>query len=218
MRKILLLLIAPLILFANEFILAIQWYPSVCKVKQYPTCKKMIPFWKENFTLHGLWPKKKEYCNIPARFKILDKKRKWQHIPLQLPQKIEELLVLYMPGSLTGLHKHEWVKHGSCYNKPPELYFLESIYLTSQVNESKVRDFFINNRGKRVQTIKIRKLFDKEFGNSAGKKVKFICKKGYITELRLNLKGEITTKTPLSYLLANARKTKIGCKFGKIAR
>ena len=79
---------------------------------------------------------------------------------------LAQLVAMYMPGYLSGLHKHEWVKHGSCYGKNKESYFLDSINLLSQINNSKIKDFFVKNRGKRVQTAKIRKLFEKEFGKS----------------------------------------------------
>ncbi len=218
MKKLLALILIPAFLLASEYVLATQWYPSVCKVKRYRACKNMLPFWRENLTLHGLWPKNKEYCGVPARWKILDKKGAWNKIPLKLPSQIEQLLLLYMPGSISGLHKHEWVKHGSCTGKSPQHYFLASISLVSQINGSKVRDFFLKNRGKRVQTYKIRQIFDKEFGKGAGKRVKFVCKKGYLTELRLNLKGVLSTQSSLAELLKKARKTRLGCKRGMIAR
>ena len=219
MKKFLLPLLLSLSLFAKDVtaILAVQWFPSVCKVERYKECRKPLPFWQSHFTLHGLWPKGRQYCNVEARAKMLDKKRAWQKIPLNISGLLEELLITYMPGALSGLHKHEWVKHGSCYG-PPDLYFLDSIALVSQLNDSAVRYFFLRNRGKIVQTYKIRQVFDEAFGKGAGKRVKFICKDGYITELRLSLKGQISAKTPLADLLHNARPVRMGCKRGRIGR
>ncbi|WP_187647342.1 ribonuclease T2 family protein [Nitrosophilus labii] len=217
MKKVILFLLLTIAAIANEYVLAIQWFPSVCKVKNYKECQRPLPFWRSNFTLHGLWPKKK-YCNVSAREKILDKKREWQKIPLKISPYLSELIATYMPGYISGLHKHEWVKHGSCYSKSPEKYFLDAISLVSQLNTSKVKEFFLKNRGKRVQTLKIRKVFDKEFGEGSGKKVKFICKNGYLTELRINLKGKIVPNTSIYDLLQNSKKSSIGCKIGLIAR
>lgn len=219
MKKLLFPLLLALSLFAKDIsaLLAVQWFPSVCKVERYKECRKPLSFWQTHFTLHGLWPKGRHYCNVSARAKMLDKKRAWQKIPLRLSLELEELLFTYMPGALSGLHKHEWVKHGSCYGSP-DIYFLDSIALTSQLNDSDVRYFFLRNRGKVVQGYKIRQAFDEAFGKGAGKRVKIICKRGYITELRLYLKGNISSKTPLADLLHKARPTRIGCKRGRIGR
>ena len=218
MKKILALLFLGLSLLASEAVLAVQWYPSVCKVYRYKSCKRPIPFWLTHFTLHGLWPKGRSYCNVDARSRMLDKKGRWDAIPLKLKPSLAELLFTYMPGYADGLHKHEWVKHGSCYAKSPEIYFLDAISLVSQLNRSPVRQFFLDHRGKRVQTYKIRKAFDKAYFKGAGKRVKFICRKGYLTEMYINLKGTITPQTPLYDLLKKARKTRLGCKRGLIAR
>ncbi len=219
MKKLLLLTLLSLALFAKDMaILAVQWFPSVCKVERYKECRRPLPFWKSHFTLHGLWPKSRYYCHVSARAKMLDKRGYWENIPLKLSPELMDLLYLYMPGSFSGLHKHEWVKHGSCYSKNPKLYFLDAIALTDQLNRSLVRTFFLKHAGKRIQTYQIRKAFDRAFGYGSGKRVKIICKKGYITELRINLAGTISAKTPLSQLLQKAPKTRLGCKIGRIAR
>ncbi len=219
MKKLLLPLLFALSLLANPIdgTLAVIWYPSVCKVHRYPACRRPLPFWLQNFTLHGLWPKK-QYCHVPARLKMLDKKGAWQKIPLKLPSSLEELLLRYMPGTISGLHKHEWVKHGSCYSSSPEVYFLDSIALVDQLNHTPLRDFFLEHRGKRVQTYKIRRLFDKIYFKGAGRRVKFVCKQGYLTQMYLRLKGELSPQTPLIQLLRHARPTSRGCKSGKIGR
>jgi len=215
MKKLILLTFFSLLLVAGEYKLAIEWFPSVCKVKDFKACKRDYPFWRENFTLHGLWPKK-VYCKVSQREKILDKKGKWEKLNVKLPPKLAIMVAMYMPGYLSSLHKHEWIKHGTCYGKDIQSYFLDSITLVSQINNSKVKDFFIKNRGKLVQTAKIRKIFEDEFGN--GKNVKFICEDGYLTEIRINLKGEISPVAPLYDLMVHAKPQKIGCKKGKIAR
>lgn len=218
MKKLLLPLLLAIHLLAGEYILAVNWYPSVCKVEHFKACKKMLPFWKSNFTLHGLWPNRHNYCKVSARARMLDKKGQWQKIPLTISPMLAELLAQYMPGYISGLHKHEWVKHGSCYSKNPDSYFLDAISLVSQLNTSKVKEFFLEHRGERVPTNRIRRVFDKEYFKGAGKRVRFICKRGYLTEMRINLKGTITPQTPLYDLLRHARKTSIGCKRGIIAR
>ncbi|BCD60848.1 MULTISPECIES: hypothetical protein [unclassified Nitratiruptor] len=218
MKKLFTLLLLASTLLAQNAILAVQWFPSVCKVKHYKTCKKPIEYWQTHFTLHGLWPTKKEYCNVPARAKMLDKKGDWGSLPKLINPSMTELLFTYMPGAVIGLHKHEYVKHGSCLSPSPDFYFLTSFSLLSQLNNTPMRFFFLKNRGKRVQTAKIAKLFDKAFFKGAGKRVRFICEKGYLTEMRINLAGEISPQSYLCDLLREAKPIKRGCTIGKIGR
>ena len=219
MKKLLLLSLLALSLLAKDgAVLALQWFPSVCKVERYKECRRPLDFWTSHFTLHGLWPKAHSYCHVSLRAKILDKRGYWEKIPLKLTPELSNLLHLYMPGSLSGLHKHEWVKHGSCYSDDPQRYFLDAIGLADQLNHSYVRTFFVEHRGELIQTYTIRKAFDRAFGYGSGKRVKVICKRGYIIELRINLAGKISAKTPLSQLLRRAPKTRLGCKIGRIAR
>ncbi len=212
-----LFLLASLIAAPIDGTLAVQWFPSVCKTHNYPACKRPLPFWLENFTLHGLWPKR-QYCHVPIRWKILDRKGAWQKIPLRLNPTLSELLLQYMPGSISGLHKHEWVKHGSCYSDSPQLYFLDAISLVAQLNKTAIRDFFLENRGKRIQTYKIRKLYDRIYFKGAGKRVKFVCKNGYLTQMYIRIRGDLSPSSPLSELMRHARPTYRGCKRGMIAQ
>jgi len=85
----------------------------------------------------------------------------------------------------------------------------------TQVNESKVQDFFESNVGKKVSLKDIRQIFDSEFGKGAGEHVTMNCKKGLITELWLHL-GSGSSK--LSELLAKGERPKSRCFKGKIDR
>ena len=217
MKKLLFLLLSSIAIWAQSTILAVQWFPSVCRVHHYKTCKHPLPFWQTHFTLHGLWPKK-QYCNVPVRWKILDKKRAWKKIPISLDPRVAQLLETYMPGIKVGLQNHEYVKHGSCFNTDPNYYLLTSIALLSQLNTTKVRYFFLKKRNRYVSTKTIRKLFDEVYFKEAGKRVQFICKKGYLTELRINLSGTIAPTAQIYDLLRDAKPLPQGCKRGLIAR
>ena len=65
----------------------------------------------------------------------------------------------------------------------------------------------------------VRKRFDKDFGKGAGKKVNLRCdRKGLISELWINLKGEITEETSVASLLENAVDAGSSCKVGLVDR
>jgi ribonuclease T2 len=62
----------------------------------------------------------------------------------------------------------------------------------------------------------VRFAFDKAFGKGSGRKVKMVCKNGLVTELWINLKGEIEEDTDIAKLLKKAPIAKGGCQKGKV--
>jgi ribonuclease T2 len=190
-------------------LLAISWQNAFCEThRNKRECRnvKNDAFSATHFTLHGLWPQpyNNNYC----------KKTKKVYLEKTLYKK----LLHVMPAAKNGLHQHEWKKHGTCYKTSPERYFKDSILLINQLNNSGVRDFFMRNIGQTVTLKQIRFAFDKAFGQGSGKKVKMNCYKGLITELQINLQGNISQIEKMSKLLKNAKNTQNGCLKGKIDR
>lgn len=206
---------------SKQNLLAISWQNAFCQTHQYKKeCKRMSSkdFGASNFVLHGLWPQPRnnQYCNVDKRQKGMDKNKQWNRLDkLDLTPKTRERLSKLMPGYGSNLHKHEWIKHGTCYGKGASEYYDDSMDFMTQVNESKVQDFFESNVGKKVSLKDIRQIFDGEFGKGAGEHVTMNCKKGLITELWLHL-GSGSSK--LSELLAKGERPKSRCFKGKIDR
>lgn len=190
-------------------LLAISWQNAFCQTHQHKReCRnvKKTAFSATHFTLHGLWPQPRSntYCK-PT-------KKLWLN-----PTLYNELLTV-MPAAKSGLHQHEWKKHGTCYNTTPERYFRDSMDLLQQINNSYVRDFFVRNIGKKVTLKQVQLAFDKAFGKGSGRKVKMQCKSGYITELQINLEGDVSKAKTLSDLLKNAPMIRHSCQKGLIDR
>jgi len=142
------------------------------------------------FVLHGLWPQPRnnQYCKVSKKQIGMDKNKQWYRLDkLDLNSTTRSELSKYMPGYSSSLHRHEWVKHGTCYGTSENEYYADAIHLLKQVNESKVQHYFKQNIGKRVTLKEVRKLFNKEFGNGAGKHVIMKCKGGFVTELWLHI-------------------------------
>jgi len=180
MKKLILTLMFPLMLLAasNENILAITWLNGFCKANP----KKAVCLNRKNgdyslthFTLHGLWPKKKKFCS---------------NKPLKLSKNFMKILERYMPGTKFGLAKHEWKKHGTCFATDPETYFITGIKFTQQFNETSLLQFFRMHMGQNVSLKRVRWLFAQVFGGGNARKFQMVCKNGYITEIRINLKGD----------------------------
>ncbi len=201
----------------KEYLLAMSWQPAFCETHRHKNeCESQTDerYDASNFTLHGLWPQPRglAYCGVGNTDKNLDKRKMWDQIkPLGLTEETYNNLMIVMPGVASYLQRHEWIKHGTCYSETPEEYFKESIMLAEELNDSAVRNFVAANIGKTISTADLKAKFDEAFGAGAGSKVKVKCRNGLITELWINLKGEIEEGTKLADLLKNAPPVSSSC-------
>ena len=186
----------------TQYILAVNWQPAFCELNSRTReCRDQRPnsFEATNFTLHGLWPQPRgnEYCDVSNRDRIASQDGRWRDLPLLdlTPAQRHELDEV-MPGSLSGLDRHEWVKHGSCYDGDERDYYGAALDLMLALNTSEVADLFASNIGRRLTLGDIRAAFDRAFGDGAGSRVAMDCaedgNRTLITELRIALTGGIS--------------------------
>ena len=125
-----------------------------------------------------------------------------------------------MPGTQSGLERHEWLRHGTCYGEPAEEYFSDSLAMLEAVNASAVRDLFARSVGKQLTQKQVRDAFDVAFGKGAGQRVRLACEndggRRIITELTIGLTGEIDGPKDFSRLIMAARSTAGGCDGGVV--
>ena len=205
----------------QDYVLAASWQPSFCEIKpNKPECTSQTEdrFDATSFSIHGLWPRS-QYCNVSRNIQELDKHRRWLELPaLELSPALRQELAIKMPGYQSGLHRHEWYKHGTCYSATPEEYYQETISLLDQLNASEVRTLLAQNLEQDITEEQI----DQAFGNAFGVtgKVTMSCErvKGekLIDELLIKLRGEIEPETDLVDLLTAASNAKRGCKIGQV--
>ena len=207
---------------AKEYLLAISWQPAFCQTHQSKNeCESQTAdrFDATHFSLHGLWPQPPNniYCNVSNQDKNLDKNKAWSQLPaLGLSDGTMTALSQRMPGVASFLQRHEWIKHGTCYSEHAEEYFVESLSLIDQLNDSAVRELFSSNIGNSITANEIRAKFDEAFGAGASNKVKIKCSSGMIGELWINLKGEIEADTGLGELMHAAPNANGSCAGGKV--
>jgi len=205
----------------GHLLLAVSWQPAFCQTHQSKDeCETQTGerFDATHLALHGLWPQPRgnEYCAVSNLNKRLDQNKAWSQLPrLNLTDSTRADLAVTMPGVASFLQRHEWYKHGSCYG-PPEEYFKDSLILMDQLNASKVRELFADNIGQRVSAQQIRDSFDQSFGDGSGEKVQVKCNGGMISELYINLRGEIAPDTELGNLLAAGAGTGPRCQHGRV--
>jgi len=212
-----------------DFLLALSWQPAFCETRPNKTeCRSQSAdsFEAGNLALHGLWPQPRgnDYCGVSLEIERLDKRKRWDKLPpIELSPQTRTALADQMPGYASGLHLHEWYKHGTCYSNSPEEYYRESLALMDQVNESLVQVLFEENLGQRISGQDIRRAFDQAFGAGAGQKVEVACAKDInqgrrlmVQELRILLKGKVEPGTDIADLLAEAPRAKAGCRSGLV--
>lgn len=210
----------------TQYVLAVNWQPAFCEQSAHTReCRAQKPnsFEATNFTLHGLWPQPRgnEYCDVSARDRFASQDGRWRDLPaldLTLAQRRD--LDTVMPGSLSGLDRHEWVKHGSCYGTGQREYFADSLDLMLALNASPVAELFAGNIGKRLSLDQIRATFDDAFGPGAGERVAMDCiqdgNRTIITELRIALTGDITGPDDFAALIAAASPATSSCRSGQV--
>jgi ribonuclease T2 len=126
-----------------EHVLAVSWQPAFCETRpRLPECRSQTAdrFDASNFALHGLWPQPRSqaYCGVDERTVAQDKRRRWRDLPWErLDDDLWSRLRQAMPGTRSGLHKHEWIKHGTCYDGAGAAeYFEDSLKLLDALNRS----------------------------------------------------------------------------------
>ena len=166
--------------------------------------------------MHGTWPQPRRnvYCNVSSSDKYKDKNKKWHTLPnMGLSHSTKEALSIVMPGFSSNLHKHEWIKHGTCYGTDANTYYLDAIGLINQVNDSALGKFFTQNIGKRITLKQVQSLADKSFGRGAGNRIELQCRNGLVTELWLHLGSD---SADLGRLLQRGKVARSRCKSGRI--
>ncbi|GHD61837.1 hypothetical protein GCM10017083_49750 [Thalassobaculum fulvum] len=213
---------------ADALVLAVSWQPAFCETRpEKPECTSQTAdrYDASHLSLHGLWPEPRDnvYCGVGAAVRATDEAGRWQDLPaIGLTEATRTGLERAMPGSRSFLHRHEWIKHGTCYGTSPETYFADSLRLLAELNASAVRALLADGIGRVVTGRAVRKRFDAAFGAGAGNRVELICRRvgarRLLVEMRIGLAGPVTENRSLAELLAGAPDRPPGCGSGIVDR
>lgn len=213
---------------SGSFTLSVSWQPAFCEQREFkPECQSQTAARADatQFSLHGLWPEPRgnEYCGVSNSEVQADKRSDWRDLPrLALTDDLRAELDEVMPGTQSYLHRHEWIKHGTCSNGNAQSYYEASLALMEQLNRSAVADLFESAIGSSLDADDIRDAFDNAFGRGAGSRVSVECgndgSRRLIDELRFSLEGEIGQDFQLGDLLRAAPSRQRGCPQGIVDR
>ena len=195
-----------------DSVLVLSWHNSFCEThSNKKECKRDGGEAKNHLVLHGLWPQPRSnvYCGLDEGIINLDKSKRWNALPkLNLKPEVVELMQKYMPGFKSNLQRHEYYKHGSCYDKDPNRYYLDALKLTKRVDET-IGEYLRVNIGKRVKTINIKKIAQRLISKDIKNKIALKCKRGILNEIWISLKGK---GDKLKDLIKNAKQIRSNCQ------
>ncbi len=183
----------------DSYVLALSWQPAFCEThRRKPECRieDKKSYQARNFTLHGLWPNKREcgkqygYCG-----EVSGRPGDFCDYPvLSLFTEVRTELERVMPSAAAGscLQRHEWFKHGTCQTDwSMDEYYETAVDLTRQFNESGIAYFISRNIGKRVSEAEFKEKVDCALGSGAHARIELKCKGGNLVDVYIRLPGTI---------------------------
>ena len=210
----------------TQFILAVSWQPAFCEGHDdKPECESQTEdrFDASHFTLHGLWPQPRGnvFCGVSPDQAAASNDGRWDDLPeVELNADLRAALAQVMPGTQSGLERHEWTKHGTCYGTTVEEYYADSLAMMAALNGSAVAELFAASIGEELTQEQIRAAFDQAFGTGAGQRVRIACNRDgnrqLIGELTIGLTGMIATEADFATLIQAASSTSGGCNVGMV--
>jgi ribonuclease T2 len=209
-------------------VLAMSWEPAFCEDhRDKKECRELTPtsFAATHVSLHGLWvqPRGTQYCNVAPNLKQIDRNHNWNGLPEpDVSAPTLNRLAAVMPGVQSKLERHEWIVHGTCFGGSAENYFARAAALAEAVDASKISQLFADNVGRSLTAEAIRAAFEDAFGAGAGARVLVSChgrgQDRKITELKINLAGDVAGRAPLGDLMRAAEPVPPGCPSGVVER
>ncbi len=213
---------------ARQFLLALSWQPAFCESQpDKPECRTQTAsrYDADHFSLHGLWPQSQGlgYCDVSPLDRASDERRRWDLLPrLHLQPETIRRLHQVMPGTASGLERHEWVRHGSCSGHDPERYYRTALFLLEQINQSRLREALAGRLGETVTARQLKAAFAASFGQGADQALGVGCRRDgqrqLISEIRIKLKPPLNENTPLREALDVSSPAFGNCEAGVVDR
>lgn len=116
------------------YLFAYSWTPGFCNGQNYPGCITPQNYWKQNFTIHGLWPQYTtsgypSFCSnepfnssIPIEIGLDSLVERWPDVQYDINSP-----------NYDSFWEHEWTKHGTCSGLTQYDYFNIALTLTNTI-------------------------------------------------------------------------------------
>jgi ribonuclease T2 len=187
-----------------SYVLALSWQPGFCASDAGADRAECAGGGDATLTLHGLWPNadrngdgrldaEDDYCLEAARARLMAlDRRDWTQLPpVSLSADLRQRLGDVMPGIVSQLERHQWVKHGSCSGLGAERYFAAAVTLSEDVRNSQFAKTIEAQAGQDASRRDLLQAFAAEFGKGTERALQLLCRKdagaATLTEIRLRL-------------------------------
>jgi ribonuclease T2 len=188
----------------DSYLLALTWHPAFCERHAARAECKAGAKAKPRLVLHGLWPdwdvngygKRNAgdaFCS-PDRNAMVELDRgNWLKMPpIELSEAGTGDLRAAMPGTATGLDRHEWWKHGTCSGLIAADYFAAAIALLREVERGSLGRLLVDEAGGTVARKRLLGAFEADFGYGTSRALVLDCTRdgdeAVLTEIRIRLK------------------------------
>jgi len=110
--------------------------------------------------------------------------------PVKLSEATSNDLTAAMPGTVTGLDRHEWWKHGTCSQLEADAYFAIAVALLREVERGSLARLIVDYAGETVERKKVLAAFELDFGPKSARALALDCDAGgdQLQEIRIRLK------------------------------
>lgn len=198
---------------ADSYVLALSWQPGFCELKDKPECdvRDISSFQAKNFTLHGLWPNKRQcginYKDCHGQNYNVDGFCDYPTLSLNTETRAD--LEVRMPSAAHGscLQRHEWYKHGTCQtHMDVNQYYDIAMRLQDEFNSSGLAEFMSSNIGRTVASQDFFNIFDEAYGENMHKRLTIKCKgsDNNLVDVWINLPDSIESTSSLQSLIQNS--------------
>lgn len=197
----------------TDYILAVSWQPGFCETR--PKRKECAGQTAERYDATH-FPCN---CGVAADIRARDTKGDWLELPqLAMAEETAAKLSIAMPGTQSGLDRHQWLRSGTCQGGTAQDDFAVQLRLLDELNGSAVRSLFAERLGQEVTQGEVKQAFETSFGKGAGDRVRMRCQKAgprsVITGLTIGLSGNVSAGAGLSPLILAAGETDLKCGSG----
>jgi ribonuclease T2 len=197
----------------DTYLLALTWHPAFCESHAARAECKIGAKAKPGLVLHGLWPNwdvngdgKRNagdaFCitgdsNRDA-IVALDSGNWLKMPPVKLSAASTSDLRAAMPGTATGLDRHEWWKHGTCSGLTAEDYFATAIVLLREVERGSLGRLLEDQAGGSIARKRLLGAFEADFGGGTARALVLDCigdgDETALMEIRIRLKRDPVTE------------------------
>ena len=192
----------------DSYLLALSWQPAFCASGNHaslPECK-LAATAAPRLVLHGLWPDwdvnadgarnaADDFCLAGANNRnamlTLDRQGNWLKLPaVKLSPATNGDLEAAMPGTVAGLERHEWWKHGTCSGLGADDYFAIAIALMRETERGALAQLIVARAGSTVQRKELLAAFEQDFGAKTARALGLDCDRSgaALNEIRIRLK------------------------------